>query len=78
MVGEHGDALKVRVAAPANEGKANAELVRFLARALEVSRSSVELLSGERSRDKVIRVPGNTDPVGRLLSDRATDGRISG
>lgn len=77
MVGEHGDALKVRVAAPANEGKANAELVRFLARTLEVGRNSVQLLSGERSRDKVIRVPGDTDPVGRLLTGIATDGRIS-
>lgn len=67
IVGEHGDYLKVRVAAPPNEGKANAELVRFLARTLGVSRSSVELLSGARNRDKTVQVVGGIDPIRELL-----------
>ena len=67
IVGEHGDSLKVRVAAPANEGKANAELVRFLAKTLGVSRSSVELISGEHNRDKAVAVSGDVDPIGQLL-----------
>lgn len=67
IVGEHAGALKVRVAAPANEGKANAELIRFLARTLGVSRSSVELLSGERSRDKVVGVNCDIEPIRRLV-----------
>lgn len=69
VVGEHGDALKVRVAAPANEGKANAELVRFLAKALGVSRGSVELISGERSRDKAVAVDCADADLERLLPD---------
>ncbi|MGB3412425.1 MAG: DUF167 domain-containing protein [Microthrixaceae bacterium] len=61
VVGTVGDALKVRVAAPANEGKANAELLRFLAATLDLRRSSVSLLRGERSRDKVVEVTGEAD-----------------
>ena len=69
VVGEHGGALKVRVAAPANEGKANAELVRFLAKTLGVSRGSVELVSGERSRDKAVAVQCDADAIQGLASD---------
>jgi uncharacterized protein (TIGR00251 family) len=50
--------VRVRLQAPAVEGKANAALIRFLAERLEVSRSSVQLLSGEHSRNKVIAVEG--------------------
>lgn len=59
LVGVHGDSIRVRVSAPANEGKANSELVRFLARTTGVRRSEVEIVSGQRSRDKVVRVAGD-------------------
>lgn len=67
IVGEHDGALKVRVAAPANEGKANAELIRFLARTLGVARGSVELRSGERSRVKTVEVRGDIEPICRVV-----------
>ena len=54
--GTHGDALKVRLAAPPVDGKANAELLRFLAEAFGVPRRNVTLLRGELSRAKVVRV----------------------
>lgn len=65
VVGPHGDALKVRVAAPANEGKANAELVRFLADTLGVNQSAVNVIRGDRSRDKLIGIDGD---IGALLA----------
>lgn len=52
VAGEHGDALKIRVREPALEGRANEALARFIAEALGVARSSVTLLSGEKSREK--------------------------
>ena len=52
------DAAKLAVAAPPVDGKANAEIVRFLARALEVPRGSVELASGASGRNKTILVRG--------------------
>lgn len=48
--------LKVRVAAPPEEGKANAELIRFLAREWDISKSSLEILSGQTSRHKRLKI----------------------
>ena len=56
IAGERGEAVKLRVAAPPVDGKANEECCRFLAKLLGVSASSVEIVSGDSSRDKVIRV----------------------
>jgi uncharacterized protein (TIGR00251 family) len=61
VVGVHGDALKVELAAPADAGRANAELVRFLAGALGVPKASVVLRAGERNRSKLVLVPADAD-----------------
>jgi len=51
------DALKVRVAAPAVEGAANKELSKFIAKQFKVPKSSVEFVSGQSSKIKLIRLP---------------------
>ena len=56
--GEHDGALKVRVAAPPVEGAANEELRRFLAKRLGVSAGSVEIVGGQTSKTKVVKVTG--------------------
>ena len=56
VVGEHDGALKLRIASPPVDGKANEECRRYLAKLLKVSATSVEIISGEASRDKVVRV----------------------
>lgn len=56
--GLHGERLKVRVGAPAIDGKANECLRRFIALEFAVARRDVKLLSGERSREKQIAVHG--------------------
>jgi uncharacterized protein (TIGR00251 family) len=58
IVGAHGDAVKVALAAPPVDGKANAECIRFFAELFQVRRSDVEILAGEASRTKVVRVRG--------------------
>jgi len=58
ITGLHGEALKIRLAAPPVDGKANAALIAFLAKACGVSKSSVELVSGDTSRAKRVRVSG--------------------
>ena len=47
---------KIDIAAPPEDGKANAELIRFLAEYFDVSRSSVEILSGQMGRRKMVRI----------------------
>jgi uncharacterized protein (TIGR00251 family) len=56
FAGMYGDALKLRLAAPPIEGKANAELIRFLADLFGVPTRNIVLLRGETSRAKTVRV----------------------
>lgn len=58
IAGPHGDALKIRLAAPPVDGKANAALLAFVAERLGVGKSSVSLKSGQTSRRKVVEVEG--------------------
>ncbi len=62
--GLHGDALKIRVAAPPVEGAANEELRRFLAKTFGVALRDVEQLSGQTSRAKRFAIRGSrVDPA---------------
>jgi uncharacterized protein (TIGR00251 family) len=68
VAGLHGDALKVRVAAPAVDGKANDALAAFIAKRLGVARKDVRLASGEKSREKRLEVSGAPDGAEARLS----------
>jgi uncharacterized protein len=70
VVGEHGDAIKIKLRAPAIEGKANTALRRFLAEKLSIPQRAIVLDRGERSRDKVLWIDGLSEKeVGcRLLA----------
>jgi len=72
VVGEHGDAIKIKLCAPASEGKANAALRRFLAKELNVAQHAIVPERGQRSRDKVIRIDGLSEEEARirLLRDK--------
>ena len=56
FAGLHGDALKIRIQAPPVEGKANTELVKFLAKAFGVGKRDIEIISGELNRHKRVRI----------------------
>ena len=58
ITGEVGDALKVSLTAPPVEGRANEACIEFVAKLLNVPRSSVTIAAGESSRQKLIRVAG--------------------
>ena len=68
VVGLHGDALKIRLAAPPVDGKANQALIGFIAERLDVAKSAVTLKSGLSSRRKVLEIcPANGDIRQRLV-----------
>jgi uncharacterized protein (TIGR00251 family) len=58
VIGRYGQAWKVRVAAPAEGGRANDAVVRLLAEALSVPRDAVKLVSGQSARDKIVELTG--------------------
>jgi uncharacterized protein (TIGR00251 family) len=71
FAGLHGDALKVRLAAPPVDGKANEALLRFLAEELGIPKSAINLKSGQASRRKVLEVSGATaEAVSHLAQAR--------
>jgi uncharacterized protein len=58
IVGVEDGIFKIKLTAPPVDGKANKALVEFLAKRLGLARGSVEIISGERSRQKLVRIHG--------------------
>ena len=67
VAGLHGDALKIRLAAPPIEGRANEALLRFIAELFAVPLRNVELLRGAQSRHKMVKVTGSAVAPETLL-----------
>jgi len=68
IVGIADGVFKVKLTAPPVEGKANKALQQFLARRLGVSKSDIEIVSGERARIKSIRIYGHSlEEVNEIL-----------
>jgi len=59
-VGEHGGALKLAVTAPPEDGRANKAIIELLSELLDVKRSQIRLLSGDKNRDKRFLISGTT------------------
>lgn len=71
IVGPHGEALKIRLAAPPVDGKANSALLAFVANKIGAGKAAVELVSGQTSRAKRVRVAGIAPSVAEArLSNR--------
>lgn len=61
VVGEHGAAIKIKLRAPAVDGKANTALRSFLSKELKIAERQIVLERGHKSRDKIIRIDGLTE-----------------
>lgn len=72
VVGLHGDAVKLKVASPALEGKANATVLEFVAQKAGSPGRAAVLVAGAKSRDKVVRVEGMSalELRGKLLENK--------
>lgn len=67
VCGEHGEALKIRLAAPPVDGKANAALLAYLAKTLGLPKSAVRLKTGDTSRQKRVEVDAKASVVTEAL-----------
>ncbi len=56
IVGEHNGTLKVRIASPPIDGAANAELIKIFAKFFGVSKSQIEIIGGQTSKTKQIKI----------------------
>ena len=79
VVGRHGDAVKVRVAAPPEGGRANDAVVALIAATFDVKLSQVVLVSGESSRAKRVQIDGIAEAeLERLLELAISDATHGG
>jgi uncharacterized protein (TIGR00251 family) len=62
VVGLYGERLKIAIAAPADQGRANARLIEFLAARLGLAKSTLELVSGASARAKRVALPLTLEP----------------
>jgi uncharacterized protein len=77
IVGRYAEGWKVRVAARAERGRANRELLSLIATTLDVEPARVRLVSGRRARDKVVEIEGMTgDEAERLFSAGERKGTV--
>lgn len=65
LAGMHGESLKIRIKSPPVDGKANRELVRFLAEMLDIPQGRITIVRGASSRRKAVAIEG-------LTAERAT------
>jgi uncharacterized protein len=78
-VGLHGDALKIRVAAPPVDGAANDELIRFVARLLTIRSSAIRIESGMSGRRKRMMIHGvSAERVRAVLTEQGSKGVVAG
>jgi uncharacterized protein len=61
VVGRIGSTVRVKVAAPAIDGKANAELVDFLSEFFEVKNRGVKIVRGQKGKEKTVEIFGRTE-----------------
>ena len=70
IAGEVDGTLRIRLAAPPVEGEANEELVNLLAKLLGIPRRQIEIISGQKSKNKVVRVNGiSGERIEKLIID---------
>ena len=70
FVGKEGDVYKAKITAPPVEGSANKALVGLLAKGLRVGKGRIEIISGERSRLKSVRIRGiSPGEIDNLMED---------
>jgi uncharacterized protein (TIGR00251 family) len=57
------DSLRIKVDAPPVDGKANEKCIKFLAKSLNIPKSSIAITSGEKSKNKILYIKGNPDEL---------------
>ena len=58
IVGEYNGALKIKLTSPPVEGEANRRCIEFLSKRFKIAKSQLEIIKGEKSKDKLIKIIG--------------------
>lgn len=63
IIGVHGERLKIKISSPPVDGKANHEVIEFFSQLLNISRRDISLVSGEKSRNKRVKIIGSSEII---------------
>jgi uncharacterized protein len=68
------DRIKIRISSPPEKGKANKELIKFIAEKLEIPKKNIKIISGEKSHLKVLEITDwcNDNLTSKLLNENDT------
>ena len=72
IVGLYGDALKIQIASPAVDGKANQSLIDFISKEFGVAKGSIEILKGHQNRSKLLLISGGCQEELEAALDQLT------
>ena len=75
IVGERNGKLEIALAAPPVDGRGNKELIRFLSKTFRLTKSAIQIVSGESSRDKVVSLDGGAIELDARLESALEDKR---
>lgn len=67
VCGTHGDRLKLKISSPPVDGKANSEVVDFFASLLKLPKRDIEIISGDKSRNKRVKIHSNSKEIIEIL-----------
>ncbi|MCZ6684800.1 MAG: DUF167 domain-containing protein [Candidatus Dadabacteria bacterium] len=70
IIGLHNGRLKIKISAPPVDGKANQNLIEFIAKALGVSKSKIEIVKGRTSKLKTLKISGINQKSFSLLLNK--------
>ena len=71
VVGVHGNAIKIALTAPPVDGKANKELIKFLAKYFKLPKNSIQIIAGNSSRNKTIFMAGiDKDTIRKTIFEK--------
>lgn len=69
IVGPHNDELKVKITSPPVDGQANEAVIKFFSKLLRIPKGQIELIRGETSRHKVIKIHGlSTEDLQKIVN----------
>ena len=68
IIGLLDEALKIKIASPPVDGKANAQIIKFFSNYLDIAKSKLEIVSGEKSKYKQLKVKENFEKFKEILS----------
>lgn len=69
IAGTYNSSLKIKISSPAVDGKANKNLIRFLSKFLNISKTKIKIEKGDKSREKIVSIDGSDESIIKKLQE---------